>query len=118
MDDSTTDADPEPESEPESEREGDPDAEGELADEETDAEWMHPVDKPILELFASDEEIFEPSQIEEDGLARGNYASFRCRELTKYGLLEKLMPGVYELTDAGERYLADELDPSDLEPDE
>lgn len=108
--DEETDADPG--SEPER------DADGDLKDEETDAEWMHPADKPILELFDSDEEIFEPSQIEEEGLCRGNYAAFRCRELTKYGLLEKLMPGVYELTDAGERYLDDELDPSELEPDE
>ncbi|MDS0478555.1 type IV toxin-antitoxin system AbiEi family antitoxin domain-containing protein [Natrinema sp. 1APR25-10V2] len=116
MDDSTNDADPE--SDPDSERDADPDADGELKDEETDAEWMHPVDRPILELFHSDEDVFEPSDIEAEGLCRGNYAAFRCRELTKYGLLEKLIPGVYELADAGEQYLADELDPSELEPEE
>ncbi|WP_408957800.1 hypothetical protein [Natrinema sp. 74] len=115
MDDSTTN--PDSDSEPEPDSEADFDADTELKDEETDAEWMHPADKPILELFHSDEEIFEPSHIEAEGLCRGNYAAFRCREMTKYGLLEKLMPGVYELSDAGERYLDGELDPSELEPD-
>ncbi|WP_226007712.1 hypothetical protein [Natrinema salinisoli] len=84
---------------------------------ETDADWMEPVDRRLLEFMHS-EDVFEPTGIEEEGICPAKYAAYRCRELTKYGLLDRLMPGVYEVTDAGERYLADDLDPSELEPDE
>lgn len=114
MDDSTTDESDEPAADAESEPEGETDAESE-PEEETDAEWMEPADKPILEFLQS-EDAFEPAQIEDEGLAPARYAAYRCREMTKYGLLTKHMPGVYEVSDLGERYLADKLDPSELEP--
>ncbi|WP_254531349.1 hypothetical protein [Natrinema gelatinilyticum] len=112
MDDSTTDPDPDPEAEAEADAQTDGEPEA-----ETDAEWMEPADRPILELLHSEEDIFEPNQIDEEGLCPANYAAYRCREMTKYGLLEKIMPGFYEVSDLGERYLADDLDPSDLESD-
>ncbi|SEV80641.1 hypothetical protein [Natrinema salifodinae] len=84
---------------------------------ETDAEWMQPADRPILELM-QDDDVFEPSHIDEERICRGPHAAYRCRELTKYGLLERLMPGMYDITELGEQYLAGELDPSELEPDE
>lgn len=87
------------------------------AEEETDADWMDPVDRRLLEFMHS-EDVFEPTGIEEEGICPAKYAAYRCRELAKYGLLDRLMPGVYEVTDAGKRYLADDLDPSELEPDE
>jgi hypothetical protein len=96
---------------------GTPDYSSDDAAEDTDADWMDPVDRRILEFMHS-EDAFEPTGIEEEGICPARYAAYRCRELTKYGLLDRLMPGVYEVTDAGERYLADDLDPSDLEPDE
>jgi hypothetical protein len=90
------------------------DAEDEI---EVDAEWMAPADEPILELMQSDD-VFEPAQIDEERICRGPHAAYRCRELAKYGLLEKHMPGVYDITELGEQYLAGELDPSELEPEE
>ncbi|MFB1066198.1 hypothetical protein [Natrinema sp. H-ect4] len=83
---------------------------------ETDAEWMEPADKPILEFLRS-EDAFEPDQIDDEGIAPARYAAYRCREMTKYGLLTKHMPGVYEVSELGERYLEGTLDPSELEAD-
>ncbi|WP_226480014.1 hypothetical protein [Natrinema amylolyticum] len=87
------------------------------AGSEIDARWMDAADGRILEFIQS-EDVFEPSQFEEEGICPGKFAAYRCRELAKYGLLKRHMPGVYEITDAGERYLAGDLDPSELEPDE
>lgn len=122
MDDSTPDdpAEPtagadDPEDETNADAETDADADEET-EAETDAEWMEPADKPILEFLQS-EDAFEPNQIDDEGIAPARYAAYRCRELTKYGLLTKHMPGVYEVSDLGEQYLADELDPSELEAD-
>ncbi|QLG48449.1 hypothetical protein [Natrinema halophilum] len=118
MDDSTIDAESDTDAEPEAESQPDTDAEPEAESQpDTDAEWMEPADRPILELLESDEDIFEPNQIDDEGICPANYAAYRCREMTKYGLLEKLMPGFYEVSDLGERYLAGDLDPSELEPD-
>ncbi|WP_176393167.1 hypothetical protein [Natronolimnobius baerhuensis] len=81
------------------------------------AEWMEPEDDEILELLSEDH-IFEPSHIESEGVCRGPVAAYRCRELTKYGLLNRPMTGMYDITDLGEQYLAGEVDPSELRPDE
>jgi len=77
---------------------------------------MEPADKPILEFLRS-EDAFEPDQIDDEGIAPARYAAYRCREMTKYGLLTKHMPGVYEVSELGERYLEGTLDPSELEAD-
>lgn len=114
MHDSTTD----PEADTGTEAETDAESEGEAeAEAETDAEWMMPADRPILELMQS-EDVFEPEHIDEERICRGPHAAYRCRELAKYGLLERYMPGVYDISELGEQYLAGELDPSELEPDE
>lgn len=79
--------------------------------------WMAPPDDDILEAMR-DDDVFAPDHIDERGICRGPHAATRCRELAAYGLLERRMPGVYDITDLGERYLAGEVDPSDLEPAE
>ncbi|OLZ40265.1 hypothetical protein A6E15_04375 [Natrinema saccharevitans] len=91
--------------------------EAEPDEPETDAEWMDPADERILEYMQA-EDVFEPNQFDEAGICPADFAAYRCRELTKYGLMTRYMPGVYEVSDAGERYLAGDLDPSELEPDE
>ncbi|WP_226038913.1 hypothetical protein [Natrinema sp. DC36] len=114
MDDSTTD-DPGESSADADDRENETNADAdEETEAETDAEWMEPADKPILEFLQS-EDAFEPNQIDDEGIAPARYAAYRCREMTKYGLLTKRMPGVYEVSELGERYLEGALDPSELE---
>ncbi|MXV61101.1 hypothetical protein GS429_03305 [Natronorubrum sp. JWXQ-INN-674] len=78
---------------------------------------MTPVDDDILELMRSDD-IFTPDHIAEEDVCRAPDAAYRCRELTKYGLLEKLAMGMYDITDLGEQFLEGDVDPSELEPDE
>ncbi|OAQ54602.1 hypothetical protein HTG_03335 [Natrinema mahii] len=114
MDDSTPDADPSAEAEGDATSAAADEAEPDEA--ETDAEWMDPADERILEYMQA-EDVFEPNQFDEAGICPADFAAYRCRELTKYGLMTRHMPGVYEVSDAGERYLAGDLDPSELEPD-
>ncbi|AGB31021.1 hypothetical protein C488_02371 [Natrinema pellirubrum DSM 15624] len=117
MDDATPDADADPSVETESDASDAADEVAEPDEAETDAEWMDPADERILE-YMQNEDVFEPNQFDEAKICPANFAAYRCRELAKYGLLKRHMPGVYEVTDAGERYLAGELDPSELAPEE
>ncbi|PCR90949.1 hypothetical protein [Natrinema ejinorense] len=115
MDEPTPDADEETDADGAVDTAAETDADD--AESETDADWMEPVDRRLLE-FMQAEDAFEPTQFDDEGICPARYGSYRCRELTKYGLLKQHIPGVYEVTDAGERYLAGDLDPSELEPDE
>lgn len=94
-------------------------ADGDDADAEPDvpAEWMAPPDEDILEAMC-DEDVFTPDHIDDEGICRGPHAATRCRKLAEYGLLEKHAMGMYDITDLGERYLAGEVDPTELEPEE
>lgn len=92
-----------------------PDDDGDEPD--VSAEWMAPVDGDIVQLMQS-EDVFTPDHIEEEDVCRAPDAAYRCRELTKYGLLKKVAMGMYDVTDLGEQYLDGEVDPSELEPDE
>ncbi|WP_165874966.1 hypothetical protein [Natrarchaeobius oligotrophus] len=85
------------------------------------AEWMRsPADDRILELM-QDEGNMTPRALSREGdvpridISR-DYAGDRCRELTRYGLLERLDRGLYRLTDKGEAYLEGGLDVNDLDP--
>ncbi|RQG99025.1 hypothetical protein [Natrarchaeobius oligotrophus] len=77
-------------------------------------EWMEPVDVEILELMRT-EDVFAPNHVEEADICRGPHAAYRCRELTKRDLLKKYAPGMYDITDRGERFLDGDLEASDPE---
>ncbi|MFC4438142.1 MULTISPECIES: helix-turn-helix domain-containing protein [Natrialbaceae] len=81
------------------------------------AEWMEPVDDEILELL-QDEDIFMPDQIAEEIEPRVPHVAYRCRELVDHGLVTKHATGMYDINERGERYLAGDLDPDDLESDD
>ncbi|MEZ3117277.1 hypothetical protein RYH80_15280 [Halobaculum sp. MBLA0147] len=84
------------------------------------ADWMKPPDDRILEVF-SDEGNLTPVAVSREGrvdrvdISR-KYAGERCRELTRYGLLEYVDDGLFRITDQGLAYLDEELDASELEP--
>ncbi|APX98323.1 hypothetical protein [Natronorubrum daqingense] len=82
-------------------------------DWDDDEGWLTPVDDDILELM-QENYIYAPKHIEQEGLCRGPDAAYRCRELTKRGLLERQAIGMYEITDLGEQFLAGEVHPSEL----
>lgn len=79
------------------------------------ADWMVIVDERILE-YLRDEDVGTPKKIAERIDKHNNYIGERCRELTRYGLLNKIDRGVYVISDKGEKYLEEELDASQLEP--
>ncbi|ELY99825.1 hypothetical protein C482_10077 [Natrialba chahannaoensis JCM 10990] len=83
----------------------------------TDADWIDPVDETVLEYMGR-EEYFSPDQIAAEDVCRGPHAAYRCRELTKRGLLTKHMPGVYDITDLGEQVLAGEVELAELGDDD
>ncbi|WP_254768631.1 hypothetical protein [Salinilacihabitans rarus] len=76
---------------------------------EYEAEWMDSADVPILEEMRKDD-VYEPEQIDDAKICRAPHASHRCRELSRRGLLDRPMPGIYELTDLGRRFLDGDLD--------
>jgi len=80
------------------------------------ADWMNPVDDEIMEIL-DDTGAATPQLLADNTGKNNNYLGVRCRELEKYGLVMRPSRGVYTLTDLGERYLAGDLDASDLEPD-
>jgi len=81
------------------------------------AEWMVPSDDRILELIRECGNL-TPKAIEAFGGPVRQYVSERCRMLVRYGLLDQVYRGLYGITDAGEAYLDEELDASELEPTE
>lgn len=79
------------------------------------AAWMNPADDAILEYTRDAGEV-PPAVIGRNIDMHRNYAGERCRELAKYGLLERLEGGYYRLTDTGRGYLDEELDADALAP--
>ncbi|WP_306059172.1 hypothetical protein [Natronococcus wangiae] len=76
------------------------------------AEWMEPLDDEILELL-QDEDVFMPDQIADEVEPRAPHVAYRCRELADHGLVTKHAPGMYDITERGERYLAGDLESDD-----
>ncbi|MEZ3118040.1 PhiH1 repressor [Halobaculum sp. MBLA0147] len=79
------------------------------------AEWMVPSDDQILELL-HDNQHLTPKGIEHYGGPSSGHAHDRCAVLAEYGLIERVVQGLYKLTDEGRAYLNEELDASELEP--
>lgn len=82
------------------------------------ADWMVPADDRILEVFR-DEGNMTPLALSRDGLVKRaplarDYAGTRCRELYRYGLLERIDKGLYRLSAVGHGYLDESLDASIL----
>jgi hypothetical protein len=82
------------------------------------ADWMGQVDEQILELLREEGNL-NPATVEKFDVTVGNYASNRLSLMTDYGLVERLGPGLYRITEAGEAFLDGDLDASTLDgPDE
>lgn len=77
-------------------------------------EWMVPSDDQILELVAKYGNL-TPHAVEDLGGPTQDHAGKRCRELVRYGLLERISRGLYGLTDEGAAYLRGDLDADALE---
>ncbi len=78
------------------------------------AEWMDPIDEEILEAMC-ETHVFAPEHVEQEDVCRAPKAAYRCRELTKHGLLTKQLTGVYDITELGRQVLEGEVDPTELE---
>jgi Mn-dependent DtxR family transcriptional regulator len=77
------------------------------------ADWMVPADDRILELVREHGNL-TPAAVEAFGGSSSSHASRRMKELARHGLLDRMVPGLYALTEAGKKYLDEELDASTL----
>lgn len=77
-------------------------------------EWMKPADDTILEYINDAGEV-PPAVVARNVEIHSKYAGKRCRELAEFGLLDRMDDGYYSITEAGEAYLAGELDANKLE---
>ena len=86
-----------------------------------DAEWMRqPADARILEV-CDEEGNMTPRGVSREGLipradVSRDYAGDRMRQLTRYGLLERLDRGLYRITDTGRSWLDGDVDAATLDP--
>jgi len=78
-------------------------------------DWMqNPTDDRILEVLDSGLEL-GPAAIAHNIDRTRSWVSQRLSVLVEYGLVTESKPGYYGLTDDGRRYLAGELDASNLD---
>ncbi|WP_281195890.1 hypothetical protein [Halorubrum sp. F4] len=76
---------------------------------------MKPADDLILEYVQNVGEV-PPVVIDRNVDIHSKYVGERCRELTDYGLLNRLEGGYYSINSQGKKYLQGYLDAENLEP--
>lgn len=83
------------------------------------ADWMTISDDRILE-YLSEVGARRPGLIADEDrfIWSSQTASNRCNKLADYGLVKNLGNGLYQITEAGEKYLAGDLDVSSLDASE
>jgi len=78
-------------------------------------EWMTQADERILEFLQEKDIIASPSVIAANIDYTGEYISRRCRKLEDAGLLQRVDPSNYRLTDLGNRFLEAQAEASELQ---
>lgn len=80
-----------------------------------EVEWLTPSDRPILSEVKDYGGWIKPASLGLNLPYTRQHISVRCGVLAEHDLLER-HPDVaaYRLTELGERFLADELEPEDL----
>lgn len=83
------------------------------------AEWTTLADERILE-YLQEHESGTPTEMAKHANIHfsRSYLHKRCKLLSEYGLIRDYGNGVYIITEEGGRYLAGELDASELESGE
>ncbi|WP_435345079.1 MarR family transcriptional regulator [Haloarchaeobius sp. HRN-SO-5] len=78
-------------------------------------EWMTQADERILEFLQEKDIVASPSVIAANIDYTNEYISRRCQRLADGGLLQRVDPTNYRITELGERFLAGDLEKEDLE---
>ena len=68
-------------------------------------DWMTQADERVLEFLHQKDIVASPTVIAANIDYTAEYISRRCRKLTDAGLLQRVDPSNYRLTELGERYL-------------
>lgn len=77
-----------------------------------------PTDERILEALQSSGMILSPAVIAKNIDRSREEVTRRLTVLVEYEFVTRVERGYYEINEAGEQYLAGELDADDLEPNE
>lgn len=77
--------------------------------------WMRPSDRSIVRELADYGGWMKPASLAMNLPYTRNHIAGRCRELADHGLLERDEEQAgYRVTDFGNQFLADKLEPADL----
>ncbi len=80
--------------------------------------WMKPSDRPIVREIANYGGWMKPATLALNVPYTRNHVAARCRVLSDHGLIERHEDtAAYRITSLGERFLSDDIDPSELEDD-
>ncbi|MFC7202832.1 ArsR family transcriptional regulator [Haloferax namakaokahaiae] len=75
---------------------------------------MRPIDEQILEVMEKEGNM-TPDALDKLDVTVANYASNRLSLMAKYGLVERIVKGLYRITDDGIGFLDGRVDASKLE---
>lgn len=80
-------------------------------------EWMTQGDERILEFLFEKDIVASPSVISANIDYTNEYISRRCNRLAEAGLVQRVDPSNYRITELGVAFLEGELDSGELEVD-
>lgn len=78
-------------------------------------DWMTQADERVLEFLHEKDIVASPTVIAANIDYTAEYISRRCRELADAGLLQRVDPTNYRITDFGKRFLAGDVDVDELD---
>lgn len=85
----------------------------------TEVAWMKPSDRPIVKEIADYGGWMKPATLALNAPYTRNHIASRCRVLSDHDLLERHEDtAAYRISDLGEQFLLDALEPADLEASE
>nr|WP_323173206.1 winged-helix domain-containing protein [Natrialba sp. PRR66] len=76
---------------------------------------MTQADERIMEFLQEKDIVASPSVIAANIDYTGEYISRRCRKLADAGLLQRVDPTNYRLTELGERFLGGDVEADEIE---
>ena len=78
-------------------------------------DWMTQADERVLEFLYEKDIVASPTVIAANIDYTAEYISRRCRKLANVGLLQRVDPSNYRLTDLGRRFLGGDVDAEEVE---
>jgi len=78
-------------------------------------DWITQADERVLEFLHEKDIVASPTVIAANIDYTAEYISRRCRKLANMGLLQRVDPSNYRLTDLGRRFLGGDIEAEEVE---